>query len=128
MYEKIYSFGFSCVSNELFIFAIVFKNVILLSPGIDYIHAFQIYVTCFLNTGLIILRISSLCSFVDLPVASCILASHILLVALFSNTVSLCSSLQESDKVSHPYRTFDILKDKFSKFNGNKAFPNLISS
>ena len=48
---------------------------------------------------------SSLCSFLHSPVASFLLGPNILLNALFSNTLSLRSSLIVSDQVSHPYRT-----------------------
>jgi len=48
---------------------------------------------------------SSLCHFLHSPVTLSLLGQNILLNALFSNTVSLCSSLNVSDQVSHPYRT-----------------------
>ena len=45
---------------------------------------------------------SSLCSFLHSPVTSFLLGSNILLNTLFSNTLNLCSSLNVSDRVSHP--------------------------
>ena len=45
---------------------------------------------------------SSLCSFLHFPVTSSILGRNTLLNTLFSNTLSLCSSLYVSDQVSHP--------------------------
>ena len=48
---------------------------------------------------------SSLCSFLHSPVTSSILGPNILLSTLFSNTLSLRSSLNVSDQVSHPYKT-----------------------
>jgi uncharacterized membrane protein len=48
---------------------------------------------------------SSLCSFLQPPVTSSLLGPYILLSTLFSNTLNLCSSLKERDKVSHPYKT-----------------------
>ena len=48
---------------------------------------------------------SSLCSFLYSPVASSLLGPNILLNILFSNTLSLRSSLNVSDQVSHPYKT-----------------------
>ena len=48
---------------------------------------------------------SSLCSFLHSPVTSSLLDPNILLNTLFSNTLSLCSSLNVSDQVSHPYTT-----------------------
>ena len=48
---------------------------------------------------------SSLCSFLHFPVTSSILGSNILLSTLFSNTLSLRSSLIVNDQVSHPYKT-----------------------
>ena len=44
-------------------------------------------------------------SFVHSPVTSSILAPNILLNALFSNTLSLHSSLNGIDQVSHPHKT-----------------------
>ena len=49
--------------------------------------------------------ISSLCSFLHSPVASSLLGPNILLNTLFSNTLSLRSSLNVSDQVSYPYKT-----------------------
>ena len=45
---------------------------------------------------------SSLCSFLHSPVASSLLGPNILLSTIFSNTLSLRSSLNVSDQVSHP--------------------------
>ena len=48
---------------------------------------------------------SSLCSFLHSPVTTPLLDPNILLHTLFSNTLSLRSSLSVSDQVSHPYKT-----------------------
>ena len=48
---------------------------------------------------------SSLCSFLHSLVTSSLLVPNILLNTLFSNTLSLRSSLNVSDQVSHPYKT-----------------------
>ena len=48
---------------------------------------------------------SSSSSFLHSPVTSTLLGPNILLNTLFSNTLSLCSSLNVSDQVSHPYKT-----------------------
>src|SRR5215510_14506267 len=48
---------------------------------------------------------SSLCNFPHSPVTSSLLSPNTLLNTLFSNNLSLCSSLNVSDKVSHPYKT-----------------------
>jgi hypothetical protein len=48
---------------------------------------------------------SSLCSLLHFRVASSVLGPNILLNTLFSNTLSLCSSLSVRDQVSHPYKT-----------------------
>ena len=45
---------------------------------------------------------SSFCSFHHSHVISSLLGPHILLNTLFSNTLSLCSSLNVSNQVSHP--------------------------
>jgi hypothetical protein len=51
------------------------------------------------------LQSSSLCSFLQHPVISSLSSQNILLSTLFSNTLSICSSLKVRDQVSHPYRT-----------------------
>jgi len=48
---------------------------------------------------------SSLGSFLHSPVTSSFLGPNILLSALFSNTLSLRSSVNVRDQVSHPYKT-----------------------
>jgi hypothetical protein len=48
---------------------------------------------------------SSLCSLLHSPVDSSLLGPNILVSALFSNTLSLCSSLSVRDQVSHPCKT-----------------------
>jgi hypothetical protein len=48
---------------------------------------------------------SSLCSFLQPPFTSPLLGPNIHLSTLFSNTLSICSSLNVRDQVSHPYRT-----------------------
>ena len=48
---------------------------------------------------------SSLCNFLHSPVTPSLLGPNILLNTLFSNTLSLCSSLNVRDEVSHPYKT-----------------------
>ena len=52
----------------------------------------------------------SLCSFLYSPVTSSPLGPNILLSILFSNTLSLRSSLNVSDHVSHPYKTTGKIK------------------
>ena len=47
----------------------------------------------------------SLCNFLHSPVTPSLLGPNILLNTLFSNTLSLCSSLNVSNQVSHPYKT-----------------------
>jgi hypothetical protein len=47
----------------------------------------------------------SLWNFFHSPVTSSLLGPNILLNTLFSNTLSLRSSLNVSDQVSHPYNT-----------------------
>ena len=50
---------------------------------------------------------SSLCSFLHSPVTSSPLGTNILLNTPFSNTLSLRSSLNVRDQVSHPYKARD---------------------
>jgi len=51
---------------------------------------------------------SSLCSFLHSPVTSSLLGPNIPLSTLFSNTHSLCFSLNVNDQVPHPYKTAGI--------------------
>jgi len=75
---------------------------------------------------------SSLYSFLHSPVISSLLDPNILLNTLFSNTLSLRSSLSVNDQVSHPYKTTDkirvlyILIFKFldSKLEDDDSAPN----
>ena len=53
---------------------------------------------------------SSLCSFLHSPVTSSFLGPNILLSTLFSNTLTLRSSPNVSDQVSHPYTTIGNIK------------------
>jgi hypothetical protein len=46
-----------------------------------------------------------LCNFLHSPVTSSLFGPNILLRTLSSNTLSLCSSLNVRDQVSHPYKT-----------------------
>jgi hypothetical protein len=55
---------------------------------------------------------SSLCSFLHPPVTSNLFDPNILHNTLFSNTHSVCSSLNVIDQVSHPYRTSGILSPR----------------
>jgi hypothetical protein len=64
------------------------------------------------------LRRSSLCSFLQPPVTSSLFGPNILLSTLFSNTLSLCSSLNVRDQVSHPYRNDN--NDNNNKNGGGK--------
>ena len=48
---------------------------------------------------------SSLCGFLHFPVISSLLRPNILLSTLFSNTISVRSSLNANDQVSHPHKT-----------------------
>jgi hypothetical protein len=77
--------------------------------------------------------------FLHSPVTSSLFGPNILLSTLFSNTLSLCSSLNVRDQVSHPYRTtgkyipiFKFLtageKTEDSEQNGSKHYQNSISS
>ena len=52
---------------------------------------------------------SSLCNSLHSPVTPSLLGPNILLNTLFSNTLSLCSSLNVRDQVSHPQQTTKLL-------------------
>jgi hypothetical protein len=66
---------------------------------------------------------SSLCSFLYFSVTSSVLVPNISLSTLFSNTLSLCSSLIVCDQVSHPHKTTGkiiVLYILIFKFLGSK--------
>ena len=69
---------------------------------------------------------SSLCSFLHSPVASSLLDPNILLKTLFSNTLSLRSSLNVSDQVSHPHITTSkiIVRDSITRWH--KVYINVV--
>ena len=73
---------------------------------------------------------SSLCSFLHSPVTSFLLVPNILLNTLFPYTFSLCSSINVSDHVSHPYKTTGkiivpyILIFNFLRANWKTKMPN----
>ena len=79
---------------------------------------------------------SSLCNLLHSPVTSSLLGSNILLSTLFSNIPSLRSSLNVSDKVSHPQKTtgkiivlYILIYIFFDRKLGNKRIlPLMISS
>jgi hypothetical protein len=48
---------------------------------------------------------SSLCSFLHSPITPSLIHPNILLNTIFSDTLSLRSSLDVSDKLPHPYKT-----------------------
>jgi hypothetical protein len=58
---------------------------------------------------------SSLCTFLQPPVTSPLFGPNILPSTLFWNTLSLCSSINVRDQVSHPYRTTGIERGKIYK-------------
>jgi hypothetical protein len=79
---------------------------------------------------------SSLCNLLQPHAHSFLLDSNILLKIIFSNTLSLCSSLSVRYQVSHPYKTVTVLyifylTDKMGKqkteLRGSKHSPNIIS-
>jgi hypothetical protein len=53
---------------------------------------------------------SPCCNFLHSPVTSFLFGPNILVRSLYSNTLSLCSSLNVRDKVSHPYKATGIIK------------------
>ena len=65
-------------------------------------YVLQLCLTCVYSFKLKLLIIQF---FFQSPVTSSLLVTSILLNTLFSNTLSLRSSLRMNDQVSHPYRT-----------------------
>jgi hypothetical protein len=54
---------------------------------------------------------SPLCNFPHCPVTPSLSGPNIPLSTLFSNTLSLCSSLSVTDQVAHPYKTTGTIKN-----------------
>jgi hypothetical protein len=88
-------------------------SFLLAFPPISYMHSssspFALLPANLILLDLIILiildEVYRLCSFLQPPVTSSVFGPNILLNTLFSNTLSLCSSLNVRDQVLYPYKT-----------------------
>ena len=68
------------------------------------VHLFLLHLITLTILGVAYRSLSSLlCSFLHSPVTLSLLVPNILLNTLYSNTISLCSSFNVSDQVSHPH-------------------------
>jgi len=101
-----------CIGLPSGLFPSGFPTKTLYKPVLSPIHA--IFPTYLIVLNLITRAIlgegyrslsSSLCSFLHSPVTSSLLGPNILLNTLFPNTLSLRSSLNVSDQVSHSHKT-----------------------
>jgi hypothetical protein len=98
-----YAFLFSPIRASCHVHPILFHFIFLIILGEDYK-----------------LRSSSSCSLFHPPVTAFLLVRDILHSTLFSNILSLCSSLSVRDQISHPYTTTDkmivfyVFKDSLS--------------
>jgi hypothetical protein len=63
----------------------------------------------------------SWCNFVHSPVTASLFGPNILLRTLFSYTLSLCSSVNVKDQISHPYKTTGRII-----FSGENPLPNYL--
>jgi hypothetical protein len=94
------------------------RSISFMFPHQNPVHTSPFPHTCYMPARLILLDFisrtrlgkeyrpfsSSLCNFLHYPFTSSLLGSNILLNTLFSNTLSLRSSFNVSDHVSHPYK------------------------
>jgi hypothetical protein len=69
-----------------------------------------------------------LCNFLHSPVTSSLLGPNIPLSTLFSNTLSLCISLNVREQVSHPYRTTASLYVPRPPVGGQKTLKRMLAS
>ena len=85
------------------------QNTVHTPPPQYVLHAPPISFFCFITRTILGVEYrslsSSLCSFLHSPLTSSLLGPNILLYTLFSNTCSLCSSLNVNDQVPQPYKT-----------------------
>jgi hypothetical protein len=81
------------------------RSILLLSSHLRLGLPSGLFLSCFPTKILYAFHTSSLWNFIQPPVTSSLLGPNILLNTLFSNILSLCSSLNVTDQVPHPYKT-----------------------
>ena len=101
--------------------SLTYSQVLATCPYPVVPHAHQSHYPWFDHCNNISWRVkswsSSLCNFLHPPVTSFLSDPNIYLSTLFSLTLSLCSALDVTDQVSHPYKVIDKIIVLYLSYN-----------